>query len=389
MFVLEGLNSLGTVYFSYYLYFYTQARYNFHAVQNLLLAAGLGAVYAFSAYHGGKFAQKYGYFTSVKYGTALMAAMMLVATQFDGMATTIAAIFVANVGMCLTWPALEALMSQGEPPVRLQSLVGIYNVVWASMNALAYFTGGLMMQNFGLKSIFYVPCVLFIFVTALATWLEKEGLRQPSIESDLPLLHAVKEESTAPVPPKVFLKMALLVNPLAYLSINTVIATNPTLAKHFEFTTREAGFICSIWMFSRAISFVLLRLWPRWHYRFGFLAAAHIAMIISFATILLAPNIPVLVVAEIIFGLAVGLVYYSSLFYAMDVSEEKGEHGGIHEAAIGMGNATGPVTAAVAMALFPNTPGSGAMADCALLALGLCALFWLRFGRAEPKPRLT
>jgi hypothetical protein len=147
----------------------------------------------------------------------------------------------------------------------------------------------------------------------------------------------------------------------------------------------EAGFICSIWLFSRAGAFVLLRLWPRWHYRFGFLAGAHIAMIVSFGAMLLSREIWVLIGAEVVFGLALGLIYYSSLFYSMDVSETKGEHGGIHEAAIGAGNATGPAMAAVALMFFPNLPGSGATADCVLLLLGLGGLFWLRFSGAEPQ----
>jgi hypothetical protein len=181
--------------------------------------------------------------------------------------------------------------------------------------------------------------------------------------------------------------MALLVNPLAYLSINTVISTIPSLTKHLGFSPMKAGFVCSIWLFSRAVAFVLLRLWPRWHYRFRFLACSHIAMIISFGAMLLSRSVLVLTGAEVVFGLAVGLIYYSSLFYAMDVSEAKGEHGGIHEAAIGAGNAAGPATAAVALMLFPTFPGSGAMADCVLLLLGLGVLFWLRFSQAEPQSR--
>ena len=69
---------------------------------------------------------------------------------------------------------------------------------------------------------------------------------------------------------------------------------------------------------------------------------------------LLARDLWLLLVSQTVFGLAVGLLYYSSLFYSMDVGETKGEHGGIHEAAIGAGNATGPAMAAAALAVFPE-----------------------------------
>jgi hypothetical protein len=91
----------------------------------------------------------------------------------------------------------------------------------------------------------------------------------------------------------------------------------------------------------------------------------------------------VLIASQAVFGLAIGLIYYSSLFYSMDVGETKGEHGGIHEAAIGAGNATGPAVAAVALAFFPKFPGSGTAADCVLLLLGLGGLYWMRFRRRD------
>ena len=65
-------------------------------------------------------------------------------------------------------------------------------------------------------------------------------------------------------------------------------------------------------------------------------------LLVSFGAAVLAPSVGVLVLAQLVFGGSVGLIYYSSLFYSMDSSETKGEHGGIHEAVIGLGNCAGP-----------------------------------------------
>jgi hypothetical protein len=105
-------------------------------------------------------------------------------------------------------------------------------------------------------------------------------------------------------------------------------------------------------------------------------------MVVAFGAMLLLRNIWVLIASQILFGLAIGLIYYSSLFYSMDVGETKSEHGGIHEAAIGAGNAGGPGMAAAALAFFPEYPGSGTAAVCGLLALGLGGLYWMRFRRS-------
>jgi hypothetical protein len=139
-----------------------------------------------------------------------------------------------------------------------------------------------------------------------------------------------------------------------------------------------AGFFCSVWLFVRIGAFALLWLWPGWHYRFRWLIGAYAAMVTSFAFILLVPNLPLLVAAQIVFGLAVGLIYYSSLFYSMDVGERKSEHGGFHEGAIGAGSCAGPAIGAAAMYLFPDASGSSAWAVSGMLIIGLLGLTWLR-----------
>jgi hypothetical protein len=82
----------------------------------------------------------------------------------------------------------------------------------------------------------------------------------------------------------------------------------------------------------------------------------------------------ILVLAQLVFGAAVGLIYSSSLFYSMDLSETKGEHGGIHEAAIGLGNFAGPAVGAAALYFLPQNGNSGAIAVSLLLLGGLAAL---------------
>jgi MFS family permease len=386
-FVLEALNGLSTVYFFYYLYFYTKARFQFDAMHNLLLAAFLGGVYALGSFVSGRFAQKFGYFTAIRFGVAVMMMAFLAISQTASLWLTIVLTVAACVGMCLTWPAMEALVSEGELPARLQGVVGFYNVVWAGAGAFAFFTGGAMQHRLGWSGMFYVPAGILAVELGLITWLEAKVRGQPAapVQAALPLLHPMTESYRSPVAPATFLKLAWVANPMAYLALNTIISSLPTLAQRLSYSPMLAGFVCSIWLFARAGAFLVLWLWPGWHYRFRFLAAAYLVMMVSFAAMLLVPDLWVLVLAQILLGPAVGLIYYSSLFYSMDVGETKGEHGGIHEAVIGVGNCIGPAVAAAALRFFPGRPGSGAWAVCLLLAPGLVALYWLRY--KEPRVR--
>ena len=173
---------------------------------------------------------------------------------------------------------------------------------------------------------------------------------------------------------KTFLQMAWVANPFAYIAINTLIAVIPGVAARLHLSTTAAGFCCSVWCFSRFGAFLLLWRWNAWHYRFRWLLTAYITLVATFATVVLSPNVAVLVVGQLLFGVAVGLLYYSSLFYSMDLGDTKGEHGGIHEAVIGLGNFAGPAVGAGALYFLPQFASSGTVAVTVLLLSGLGGL---------------
>lgn len=390
LFIIEGLNSLSTTYFFYYIYFLTKDKFGFTAVENFTLAAALGLVYALFAAFSGRFAQKYGYLVTLRFGILMMIAGFALQTQVHGVVGLIVLMMFANIGMCSTWPALEALVSEGEKPARLQGLLGTYNVVWAITSAFAYFTGGAMIKYWGWNSMFLVPAAIQVVELALVLWIQHHAPRQTATVCSFKEIPVTHESIRSPISPKTFLKMAWLANPFAYLAILTVVSIIPTLVEKFNLDTMQTGFVCSIWLFIRAGAFVLLWFWPKWHYRFRYLAGAFVALTVSFLAMLLTPALGVLIVAQIFFGLAVGLIYYSSLFYSMDVGDTKGEHGGIHEAAIGIGCFVGPAVAASGLKFFPSNPGSGAWAVTVLLMSGLGGLYWLRYAQPvarTPRPR--
>jgi hypothetical protein len=105
---------------------------------------------------------------------------------------------------------------------------------------------------------------------------------------------------------------------------------------------------------------------------------AFIGLVGSFATILMSGHLGALLLAQVVFGGSIGLLYYSSLYYSMDASETKSEHGGIHEAAIGLGNLAGPAVGAMSLQLAPQYANSGALAVSVLLLCGLGGLVAIR-----------
>jgi len=379
LFVIEGLNSMAVTYFFYYIYFFMQEMHRFGTLQNLLLASGLGLVYAVFSVLIGRFAQRFGCLSSLRIGLAILLTVFAAQLLAPPLWVVVGLLVLGNVGMCFTWPALEALVSEGEPPARLQRLIGIYNVVWSSTGAFAYFTGGALAKHWGWDGLFLVTAGIEAVELGIAVWICSRAWKQAPAAPVAASVSTAHEGVRSPVAPQTFLKMALLANPFAYLAINTIVSIIPTVAAKFSLDTMQSGFVCSAWLFSRALSFVWFWLWPGWRYRFRFLAAAFAALGVGFAVILLTSSLWALVVAQVVMGVAVGLIYYSSLFYSMDVGDAKGEHGGIHEGAIGAGCFAGPAVAAGGLFFFPGSPASGAFAVTLLLACGFGGLYWLRY----------
>jgi hypothetical protein len=168
--------------------------------------------------------------------------------------------------------------------------------------------------------------------------------------------------------------MAWVANPFAYIAINTLVAAMPGVAARLELSRTLAGFCCSAWCFARLGAFAALWLWAGWHYRFRWLMTAYLALIGAFALILTVPNLGAVVLAQLVFGGAIGLIYSSSLFYSLDVGETKAEHGGLHEAALGIGSFAGPAVGAAALQFVPEYTHSGAAAVSLLLLAGLGVL---------------
>jgi len=378
--VLEGLNAVAVALYYNYLFFFMQSRFGFGNLENLGLAVLNGLVYTYTAWQGGRLGQRWGYLRAVTVGIVIMAAALILGALLNASPSLsrpalwqVGVMVIWTVGVSLTWPSLEALVTDHEPPRRLPRMVGIYNVTWATGWALAYFAGGAMLDTLGLQSLFVVPVLFHAAQLALILRLRPLA-RQAATHRD-----PVQPVASEPEPPpahtpertRFFRRLAWIANPFAYLAISALVPLIPGLAQRHELTPTWAGIFCSVWFFARLGMFLLLWHWPAWHYRFRWFIGAFVLLILSYAGILTAPSLWPIFIFQVGFGLATGLLYYSSLYYSMDAGDAKGEHGGIHEAGIGAGIFAGPAIGGVALLLWPRIPQVDIWAVSLALSLGL------------------
>lgn len=387
-YALTAFSALATSYYFNYLFFFLRDRFGFDNRGNLAVAAVHGGIYVVASWQCGKFAERHGFHTSLKLGFAGLIACMAVGAVAPWAGLHLAVVAGYTVSVCFIWPAVEALITHDEPAARVPHTVGLYNTTWSTASAIAYFTGGSLYDRFGVGALFVLPGVVFAAAFAATYKLERRAAAVEALSTEPPadvLPHPEPRAYFQPVPPATFLRLAWIANPFAYVAIYTLLATMPTIASRFALTPAEMGLVGSSWLFARLAAFVWLWQWTGWHYRFRWLSGGFAVLAISFVVILLAPALWMVVVAQVAFGVSAGLMYYSSLFYSMDVGEARAEHGGLHEAAIGVGIFLGPAVGAASLHFFPGYVHASAVAVSAMLFIGLAMLLmtWTRARRKK------
>ncbi len=129
----------------------------------------------------------------------------------------------------------------------------------------------------------------------------------------------------------------------------------PTLAVIRGLSPAWQTAFASVWMIARWAAFVLLGATSWWHTRPRALLAASGVMLLAFLGVVLRPcdlgmgiaanalvDGVLMILCQIALGLCLGMIYAGSLYFGMVLSEGSTEHGGYHEALIGLGSVLGP-----------------------------------------------
>src|SRR5882724_4098212 len=123
-FALTALNTLATSYYLNYLFFFLRDRFGFGNRENLWVSALHGLIYTFAAWQCGKFAQRRGFLVSLKVGFAGLTLAMIAGALLDSVAGMLFTVISYTIVLLFTWPALEALVTENDPPAVVPRRVG-------------------------------------------------------------------------------------------------------------------------------------------------------------------------------------------------------------------------------------------------------------------------
>ena len=347
------------------IFFFTQAYFRWGSHQNLLLATAEGVVYvvgALSADRVARYVGRRGLLIGLNIGLVLLPLL----AAWRPWPPVVAAVVVAYTLLhAAQWPALESLVSSGAAAGQLSRRISVYNLVWSGGGATTIALIGTVLASFSSRVFFLIPsaghCLAILLLLNLPDEAAPDVADHVSPEPEL-----VKVRTLA-------MRLSRVALPATMAAIYSVGALMPTLNVIRRSQPELRTLLASVWMIARFFTFMLLGATVWWHTRPRLLLLATLILPLSFLGITLVPSLVPMIACQIVLGLGLGLIYAASLYFGMVLSSGSTEHGGYHEALIGLGVVLGPGSGVVAQLIAPGSPSAGIGAIALVLFVSVLA----------------
>ncbi len=390
LFITEFITSAGANFLQVGIFFYTAHRFQWTLRSNFLLAAMQGVAYVLGAMNANRLTRVWSRRAALTriYFSMSVVALLGAALPYSAVLAVLLPVYSGIAAM--SWPILESLVSEGLDSEDLSRRIAIYNLIWSAAGAGVLAVNGVIIERFS-GGVFAFPAILHGVGMMLIrrTSRTNSDPAPVSVHSDESHAHAM------PVEPELLrlrttaLWLSRVALPATYVLIYSLMALMPSLPVFRTLDPARQTLVGSTWMATRLLAFLLLGMTNWWHTRPRILIAAAWLMLIAFLATVIRPSdllghgtqstdLLAMILSQILLGFALGLIYAASLYFGMVLSEGSTEHGGYHEALIGLGSVLGPGAGAIAQWLRPGNVRAGIIAvggviTASVLAVGVTA----------------
>jgi MFS family permease len=251
-------------------------------------------------------------------------------------------IFIMHVcgSLCaaLFWPPLQAWFAETGPRSKLAGRLGIFNLSWGMGIMLGPAIGGYL-YSLDYRYPWFYGVASSSAILMLLTTARTEDRRDEPCTADETVLEPPRAAS--------FLAMALWANFACWFSLSNVQSIYPKLAVAQGFSPQLIGYLLFLVGATQSVLFIVLRVYPFWHYRYLPLVLAHGSAAAGMGIIFGSGSVPLLSLAFPLLGMGLGLSYYSSIYYSVCGHASIGRRAGIHEFMVGSGFLLGPMVGGV------------------------------------------
>ncbi|QQE12231.1 MFS transporter [Planctomycetota bacterium] len=338
------IESFATILLERGFYFYTRDILHFEEYQNLMLALMFGVIYVFGAVLSHRIAhkisEKYAFFSAV----SILLLTNLMIFLFPNNALIVISFGIIAFVTGAKWPILESYISAGQTPRHVLRIIGYFSLSWAGAAPLALVASGFLIGSDSPTRFFATAASIHALTLFACIFLKKRPVhlaenhpeRLPSIQ-----LHQYKHLLKAS-------RMSML---SSYALLFLLAPLMPTIFSRLNFDVQASASLSGLLDVMRFVAFLILGFFATWHGRSTPVFLMIFALPLGFFMVLFGSNIYVVLVGEILFGLASGLMYYGSLYYALILQNSAVNAGGEHEGLIGTGFALGPLIGLIGLSL--------------------------------------
>lgn len=358
------LESTASVFVQRGVHFYTHELLRYTNRDNLWLAFAMGLLYVPGALVSHSLAHRLGERRMLLLILiAQMGCQIAMATQHEGLWLLGSAIFFSTLNGA-KWPIVESYISAGRTPAGTTRALGWFNLTWSLAVPVALAAVGPLIE-LSTSMLFYVGLGCHVLAAMLIAGLTARPVHLPDDHPERPSQQQMRTYeallSSSRMSMLASYGMMFLLTPLL-----------PDIFRHrlglpLAIATSLAGGAD----FIRFISFGVLQRWTKWHGRSDALALASLCTPLGVLLILFGPNLPVVILGQVVLGIAAGMAYYAALYYAMVTTNASVEAGGYHEAMIGSGFFIGPGIGLLGAGLAPYFGGESSGLLAAILPAAL------------------
>ncbi len=364
VFSLEGLGSIGANLLMYGIFFYMQKRFGWGARRNLLLSCAEGVAYVLGALAAHPLSLRVHRRTILVVLHAAMAAVALAGACFPNPVSLVALLPLYTFFSAAQWPLLESLISIDATPNQISRRISVYNLVWSGTGAVTVALCGLVIAHFP-QGIFLITVAVHLMSLGFLP-----RLRAPMHSAAAPQLHPEPELLQLRT---LAMRLSRIALPATFAVIYCLGAIMPTLPAIRSADLGIRTLLAGVWMIARWFCFIFLGVTVWWHTRPRALLLAAAAVLISFAGVTLIDSQISMVLWQIVMGVAMGLIYSSSLYFGMVLSDGSTAQNAYHEALIGVGSVLGPGCGALAQTILPENPHASVFAVGTILCISILA----------------
>jgi hypothetical protein len=344
------------------IFFVTLRHYAFSESENLLLALGMGAVYALVAYRASALYALFDApprgvlaFSFLAWGAAAAFPALIPHAEWPLWVGALVGSAVSGV----IWPLVESYLSGRRHGEDLRRSIGWFNIVWTIATALPLLVMPLITRVHALAPLLLCGVMNLLAVLSLVLLPKAPPPSEPeaarsAVGTEYPLL----------------LRSASVLLPLSYLMSSTLAPVLPHRFAGLGTSVVPASVLAATWMVARWATLGAMARLSFWHGRWSALFAAGLSLTGGLVIVLLATSTVGVVLGLALFGVGMGLTYCATLYYSLTVGHGAVDAGGGFEALVGLGYVMGPLVGLAGQAV---AAGARASFVTVLLTVG-CAM---------------